>query len=90
MAAGKPTIVLKHAGPGEIADDETSWLVDATRGVDRAVAHLAEGLIHLSRRPEQLALMGQSAKLRIEERFSWDAYICFMRNLYIEGAAELR
>lgn len=78
MAAARPVVATDVGGAREaIVEGETGFLVAA--GDDEA---LAERIITLLREPERARRMGQSGRLRVEQKFSCAAQLENTLNLY--------
>jgi glycosyltransferase involved in cell wall biosynthesis len=78
MAAARPVVATDVGGAREaIVEGETGFLVAA--GDDEA---LAERIVMLLREPEEARRMGQSGRLRVEQKFSCAAQLENTLNLY--------
>ncbi|MCL1629718.1 glycosyltransferase family 4 protein [Roseibaca sp. V10] len=81
FALGRPVISTYIAGIPELVDREAGWLVPAGD-----ISALAESLRKcLATPPERLALMGQTARARIEQRHDLDVSAKRLKALF-EGA----
>ncbi len=72
MAAGLVPVVVDYGGPGELATEETGFLVPLgtrTEIVDR-LGHVLKGIAD---DPQQLDRKSQAARLRIGRSFTWEA-----------------
>jgi len=66
-AAGKPVVVSRNGGPGEIVtNDKTGYVVDATPG------SVAWGVGHIFANFEHARWMGKNGRAEVEARFTWD------------------
>jgi glycosyltransferase involved in cell wall biosynthesis len=69
MAAGTPTIAAALGQIEEVVTHgETGWLYPAGDN-----ASLAEGLGHLLASPDMRTRIGQAARRRVLQRYTWDA-----------------
>jgi glycosyltransferase involved in cell wall biosynthesis len=71
MAAGRPPVCLDLGGPGVLVTPETGIKVPALCP-DQVIRDLAEALGRLSCNPVFRASLGQAARTRVKEHFSWD------------------
>jgi glycosyltransferase involved in cell wall biosynthesis len=71
MAAGLPSVVLCHQGAAEITTPETAIRV-APNDPQTVARHLAEGMLTLARDPALRARMGEAARQRVLEHFTWE------------------
>lgn len=78
-ACGKPVIGARIGGiPEMVSEGETGWLFDSG-----SVDELTERLAQVETWPiAEIAVMGQQARRRVEERFNKELYVDRMRNLY--------
>jgi len=71
MAAGLPSIVVCHQGAAEITTPETAIRVPPDCP-ERVANRLAEGILTLAGNPELRARMGEAARQRVLEQFTWE------------------
>lgn len=78
-ACGKPVIGARIGGiPEMVSEGETGWLFDSG-----SVDGLTERLAQIQNWPvTEIAVMGQQARRRVEERFNKALYVDRMRSLY--------
>jgi len=85
MAAGLPSVTLKHHGAAEMTTDATSIRIEPT-SVRATVAALAEAVVHLSQNAELRAAMGTAARQRVLEHYAWPKKVAVMDRFYQEAA----
>jgi glycosyltransferase involved in cell wall biosynthesis len=72
MAMGTVPIVMRYGGPGELATDETGFLIEmGTR--KQIIERFGSILRELVRRPEQVDQRSPLAARRARELFTWEA-----------------
>lgn len=71
MGSGRPVICLDLGGPAVQVTEETGFKVPATTP-EETVDGLAQAMSTLARDPELGVRMGQVARGRVEEHFTWD------------------
>jgi glycosyltransferase involved in cell wall biosynthesis len=87
MAAGLPGIVVSHQGVAEMTTPETA--IRVTPADPETVARqLAEGILTLARNPELRARMGEAARQRVLEQFTWEKKSEAMLGIYRKALAE--
>ncbi|MBK8019900.1 MAG: glycosyltransferase family 4 protein [Chloroflexi bacterium] len=70
MAAGLPVVCLRLGGPATIVDDESGFRPSG-ENPQRSIDEMAEALVTLAHNPELAARMGEAARRRIHEHFTW-------------------
>jgi glycosyltransferase involved in cell wall biosynthesis len=70
MALGLTPIVVNHGGPGELVTDETGFRV-AVGSRDSIVSAFRNLLTELAQSPERLESIGQRARARVFNLFTW-------------------
>lgn len=81
MAAGKPVICLDLGGPALQVTKETGFKIPA-RTPEQAVEDMAEVMLQLARAPELRLRMGEAARRRVREEFSWERRGEEVRGIY--------
>jgi glycosyltransferase involved in cell wall biosynthesis len=81
LASARPAIVVAHGGPAEIVDDEIGRALPA-EGAAAVVDGLAEALVDVRRDPERWQRRGEAGRRRAIERYSWDAKVAEVLDLY--------
>lgn len=71
MAAGRPVICLDLGGPALQVTGENGFKIPA-RTPEQAVEEMAEAMLKLARNPELRLRMGEAARRRVREEFSWE------------------
>jgi glycosyltransferase involved in cell wall biosynthesis len=71
MGAGRPVICLDIGGPAVQITDRTGFKIPATTP-ERAVSDLAKAMVTVARDPDLGVRMGELARERAIEHFSWD------------------
>ncbi|ROR35148.1 glycosyltransferase family 4 protein [Inmirania thermothiophila] len=71
MAAGKPVICLDLGGPALQVTGETGFKIPA-RTPEQAVEEMAKAMRKLAEDPELRRRMGEAARKRVKEAFSWE------------------
>lgn len=67
----KPAIASDHGGPSElVVNGETGFLVDPGN-----IRHIADKLASLQADPRKTAHMGEQAKRRVKDIFTWEKYM---------------
>ncbi len=87
MAAGLPTVVLCHQGAAEMTTPETAIRV-APGHPEKVVENLAEGILTLARDPDLRARMGEAARQRVLEHFTWEKKSEAMLAIYRQALEE--
>jgi glycosyltransferase involved in cell wall biosynthesis len=86
MAAGLPAVVISHQGAAEITTAETAIRV-APAHPDQVAEKLAEGILALARDPDLRARMGEAARQRVLESFTWEKKAEAMLKIYRQALA---
>ena len=81
MALGLVPIVVDYGGPGELVTETTGYKVPIGSR-DQIVNCFRTRLAELSSRPEQLANLGQHARQRVMQTFTWPAKAQQMLEVY--------
>jgi glycosyltransferase involved in cell wall biosynthesis len=81
MAAGLPSIVVCHQGAAEMTAAETAIRV-APDDPEKVAENLAQGILTLSRDPDLRARMGEAARQRVLEHFTWEKKAEAMMEIY--------
>lgn len=85
MAAGVPVIIARLPGITDLANiDEVTGLYIEPGNVEQ----LKEAMRRLGEDPVLRQRMGQAARQRIVEAFSWDRYVSRWEQLYLRGEIE--
>jgi glycosyltransferase involved in cell wall biosynthesis len=71
MAAGRPVIVIDHAGPGDIVTDECGIKIKPEYP-EQVVRDMAVAIERLSHDPELRRRMGEAGRRRVEELYDWN------------------
>ena len=71
MAAGRPVIVIDHAGPGDIVTDECGIKIKPEYP-EQVVRDMALSIERLSHDPEMRRRMGEAGRSRVEELYDLD------------------
>jgi glycosyltransferase involved in cell wall biosynthesis len=87
MACARPVIGMNFGGPAEVVDDTVGALVELTNP-EQASADIASLLQQVIAQPQVWARRGQAGRLRVEQRYSWDAKIKAAAELYAQVASE--
>jgi len=86
MAAGIPGIVVAHQGAAEMTTAETAIRV-APDHPKKVAENLAEGILTLARDPDLRARMGEAARQRVLESFTWEKKAEAMLEIYRQALA---
>jgi glycosyltransferase involved in cell wall biosynthesis len=86
MAAGLPSVVLCHQGAAEMTTVETAIRV-APAYPEQVAEKLAEGILALARDPDLRARMGEAARQRVLESFTWEKKAEAMLEIYRQALA---
>ena len=70
MAAGRPVICLDLGGPALQVTEETGFKIPA-RSPEQVVAHIAQAMLRLAQNSELRRQMGEAARCRVREEFTW-------------------
>ncbi len=89
MAAGLPVVALDHQGVGEILTPNCGVKVPV-ESQRQVVDGMARALQTLALDPERRARLGDGARLRIAERYTWDRKGELLSRLYAEVARATR
>lgn len=88
MSMGLPAICFGHHGAAEISSDKTAIrVVPSSR--EKSAQDIAEALLKLANEPELRQHMGQNARLRIFEEFSWEKSAEKMNQIYREAYSKV-
>jgi glycosyltransferase involved in cell wall biosynthesis len=85
MASGLPILCIAHQGVGDITDDTCAIRVPPGP-ISETISALADGMIRLARDPALRSQLGQSARIRAVEEFSWQEKFDRMVEVYREVA----
>lgn len=88
LAAGKPVVCLDVAGPGMHVTPACGMKIPA-RDPEQAASGLAEGMRRLCEDPGLRLAMGQAARTRAEQAYSWDRLGQRLADLYVETVGGL-
>ena len=81
MACGLVPVVVGYGGPAELVDDASGFCVPiGDRG--SIVAGVHETLARLVEQPAMLGPMGEAARRRVAERFTWEAKAADVESVY--------
>jgi|GEM_PF-1163713 len=81
MTLGIPILTLDWAGPGEMVNTESAVMVTPTTP-EQSVQSIREGLIHLATHPREAECLGQAARKRALENFTWQSKGDKIRSVY--------
>jgi glycosyltransferase involved in cell wall biosynthesis len=81
MAAGLPSVILCHQGAAEITTPETAIRIAPNRP-EMVIDGLAEGISTLAGDASLRAKMGQAARQRVLEHFTWEKKAQAMMEIY--------
>ena len=70
MASGLPVISTNHAGASEVIDQGVSGIIVPAGDVEA----LTDSIRRLATSPDLRYALGQAARLKIQEAYSWDSY----------------
>jgi glycosyltransferase involved in cell wall biosynthesis len=85
MAAGLPSVCLRHHGAAEISTDQTAIRV-VPSSVETTLQKLAEALLELASSAERRVKMGRAARERVEQHYLWP-HKAEMMNAFYSNAA---
>ncbi len=71
MAAGRPAICLDLGGPALQVTEETGFKVPA-RNAEQAIDDMTRAMLTLARDPQLGLQMGEAARYRVQEHFTWE------------------
>ena len=81
MAAGRPVICLDLGGPALQVTEETGFKIPAN-APEQVVRDIANAMIMLAENPELCKKMGEAARYRVQEVFSWESKGEQIKELY--------
>ncbi len=81
MAAGLPILCLAHQGVADITDESCAIRIPPG-SVPDTIEALAAGMRRLATEPEMRRDLGEAARLRARDHFSWDAKFVRMVRIY--------
>lgn len=81
LSIGKPIICLDYSGPGEMVTEECGIKVRPIT-VRQTTRGLADALGRLANNPDLRRKMGEAARKRAEEEYTWDKKGEFIKSLY--------
>jgi len=81
LSAGKPIVCLDYSGTGEMVTEECGIKVRPVT-IDQTIKGLADALLRLANNPDLRKKMGEAARKRAEEVYSWNKKGEFIRKLY--------
>lgn len=87
MAAGLPSVVLCHHGVAEMTTPDTAIRV-APGYPEKVAQKLAGGILTLARDPDLRAKMGEAARQRVLELFTWEKKSAAMLAIYRQALAQ--
>ena len=87
MAHGLPTVCLEYGGPGEMVGADCGIAV-RVGNLDATVSLLARGLATLAGDPSLRHHMGQAARKRVAERYSWELRHEFIGRWYASALSQ--
>ena len=83
MAAGRPVICLDLGGPALQVTEETGFKIPA-RTPEQAVEEMAQAMLRLATDGAVRQRMGESARQRVREAFSWERRGEELQEIYTE------
>jgi len=84
MAAGKPVICMDLAGPGMHVTEECGIKIPASSPLE-TMELIAQALERLYRDPELRGRMGEAARRRAEQLYTWDHLGERLQQIYEEA-----
>ncbi len=87
MSAGLPSVILCHQGAAEITNPDTAIRVPPNRP-QQVAEKLAEGILVLAQDPALRARMGEAARQRVLEHFTWEKKSEAMLAIYERALAQ--
>jgi glycosyltransferase involved in cell wall biosynthesis len=87
MAAGLPSVVLSHQGAAEMTTPETAIRV-APSDPETVARRFADGILTLARDPDLRVRMGEAARQRVLEHFTWEEKSKAMLAIYERALAQ--
>jgi glycosyltransferase involved in cell wall biosynthesis len=81
LRAGKPIVATRLLTHTQVLDDQVALLTEAHP------QDFAEGILALSRDPERARRLGEAARRRAQEKYSYEQYLASTRRLceFLEG-----
>ncbi|MBD3393821.1 MAG: glycosyltransferase, partial [Chitinivibrionales bacterium] len=86
MAAGRPVVCLDLGGPSTIVTGNAGYKVPAHSHTE-AVRTLADAMTLLARDPARRERLGQAARARVAQSFTWEHRTERLNELYADAAA---
>ena len=84
MSAGRPVIVIDHAGPGEIVTEKCGIKIKPEYP-EQAIQDMALAIEKLSNDPEMRRRMGEAGRDRVEDLYDWKKKGEMMTLIYAEA-----
>jgi glycosyltransferase involved in cell wall biosynthesis len=81
MALGLVPVVVDYAGPAELVTDRTGYRVPMGPRLS-IVTHFRDLLGMLAREPERIAAIGEAARRRVHDWFTWEAKAAQLLEVY--------
>lgn len=81
MAIGLVPVVMDYGGPGELVSPETGYTIPMGNRQE-IITRVAKALAELSADPANLHRMGQKARQRVLQHFTWDAKAAMVLQVY--------
>lgn len=89
MAAARAAIVVRWGGPGDYVDESCGILVEPL-GRDHVVEGITEAINRLYRDPLLCEELGRNAKKRVIAKYTWDAKVDRMIDIYRSATEDPR
>ncbi|SMG11328.1 Glycosyltransferase involved in cell wall bisynthesis [Marivirga sericea] len=82
MSFGLPVVCLDNEGPGEFVDQSSGIAVNQSSSYNETIEELADGLLHLYRKPDFYQRLSQGARKRFENNFDWETRHTILDKVY--------